>query len=165
MALFNLRTGKPLDGPEAVIVSDLDAMIASPIAFRLHGRVHYLKPVTVKEFFAYANALVSLDKLKTDDKLTDEQLLEMYCRLIQSVCDTVTVEDVKSLTHGQATALIQLIVEHISGKAHADSEQKKKTTPPKIPSPGELLFPASRSKRPTLLQRLVSFFRGVLNIF
>lgn len=130
MGLFNLRTGKVLDGPEAAIVSDLDAMVANPIAFRLHGKVHYLKPVTVKEFFAYANALAGLERLKSDEKLSDEQIVELYSQLIQSVCETVKADDVKLMTHAQATALLQLVIDHITGRAHAPApkqdEQKKK---------------------------------------
>lgn len=126
MSLFNLRTGKVLDGPEAVVVSDLDAMIANPVAFRLHGKVHQMRPVTVKEFFAYANALVGLERLKSDEKLSDEQIVDLYCQLIQAVCDTVSKDDVKAMTHAQATALLQLVVDHITGKAHAPASDDVK---------------------------------------
>lgn len=129
MSLFNLRTGKELDGPDAVIVSDLDAMVANPIAFRLHGKVHQLRPVTVKEFFAYANALLGLERLKSDEKLSDEQIVDIYCQLIQAVCETITRDDVKAMTHPQASALLQLIIEHINGKAHAPEKDEKKKNP------------------------------------
>ena len=50
MSLFNLKTGKPIEMPESQVVSDLDAMVAMPVAFRLHGKVHYIKPISVREF-------------------------------------------------------------------------------------------------------------------
>ena len=127
MGLFNLRTGKQVDGPEAVVVSDLDAMVANPVAFRLHGKVHRMRPITVKEFFAVSNALLSLERLKSDDRLTDEQIIDLYFQIIHSVCDSVTKNDIKSMTHAQAGALIQLIVDHVTGRAHVPipDEQKK----------------------------------------
>lgn len=130
MGLFNIRTKKQVDGPEAVIVSDLDAMVANPIAFRLHGKVHHLRPVTTKEFFAYSNALISLDRLKEDSKISDEEILDTYLRLIQAVCDTIDREDVRKMTHAQAGALIKLIIDHVTGRVHApepatEEEQKK----------------------------------------
>ena len=126
MGLFNLRTGRELDGPEATVVSDLDAMVANPISFRLHGKVHQLRPVTVKEFFAYANALAGLENLKAGNKVSDEGMVELYLKLIKSVCETVSTEDVKSMTHAQATALLQLIVNHVPGRAHVSGDEKKK---------------------------------------
>jgi hypothetical protein len=126
MGLFNLRTGKPVDGPEATIVSDLDAMVANPIAFRLHGKVHHLNPVTVKEFFAYSNALLSIQTLQSKSDLSDEEIVDLYAKLIQSVCTSITKDDVKNLTHAQATALLNLIIEHITGRAHVSEDEKKK---------------------------------------
>jgi len=126
VGLFNLRTGRKLDGPEAVVVSDLDAMIAQPIAFRLHGKIHHLNPITVKEFFAYSNALLSVEKLKEQKVLSDEEMVGLYYGLIHSVCDTITKEDIKDMTHAQAAALLELVVKHVTGRAHAPEPDQKK---------------------------------------
>lgn len=125
MGLFNLRTGKALDGPEAVIVSDLDAMVASPIAFRLHGKVHHLRAVTVKEFFAYTNALLSLERIKENANISDDQIIEIYQGIIGALCESITKDDIKKMTHAQAAALLKLITDHITGKAHAPVDEKK----------------------------------------
>ena len=114
---FNLRTGKAIDGPEAVVVSDLDAMIAQPIAFRLQGKIHHLNPITVKEFFAYSNALLSIERLKEREVLKDEDMVNVYHGVIHSVCDSITKDDIKNMTHAQAAALLKLIIDHVTGKA------------------------------------------------
>jgi uncharacterized protein YkvS len=127
MGLFSLKTGKAVDGPEVQVISDLDAMVAERVAFRLHGKVHYIKPISVKEFFAFTNALVSIQALQQTDKVDVDHVVELYHGLIQSVCDTVSRKDVQAMTQAQAGALIQLISDCVTGRAHAknDGDEKK----------------------------------------
>lgn len=131
MALFNLKTGKPVEMPEAQVVSDLDAMIAHPIAFRLHGKIHQIKPISVKEFYAFTNAIASITTLESDNKITTAQVIDLYTRIICSVCDSITRKDVELMTQAQCGALLNLIVEAVTGKAHAESQapsdEKKKS--------------------------------------
>jgi hypothetical protein len=126
MGLFNLRTGKPLDGPEATVVSDLDAMVAAPIAFRLHGKVHHLKPITVKEFFAYSNAMLSLQRLEDAEKMSADQIIDLYFSLMSSVCESITHHDIKAMTQAQAVALVKLIIDHVTGKTQVGPEPEEK---------------------------------------
>lgn len=125
MNLFNLRSGKQLDGPVAV-VSDLDKMIAEPIAFRLHGKVHKIKPVSVSEFFKYTNALAALTRLKDKDAFTANDILVRYYDLIAAVCDTITYKDVEQMTHAQIAALFSIVIEAVTGKAHASNDEDEK---------------------------------------
>jgi len=126
VGLFSIKTKKQVDGPEAVLVTDLDAMVANPIAFRLHGKIHHLRPVTTKEFFAYSNAILALDRMKDDSKMTDDEILDSYLKLIQAVCSTVTFDDVRSLTHAQASALIKLVIDHVTGRVIETPEPDQK---------------------------------------
>lgn len=130
MALFNLKTGKPVEMPEAQVVSDLDAMIAHPIAFRLHGKIHHIKPISVKEFYAFTNAIASIGSLEKQEKVTTAQVIDLYTRIICSVCESITRKDVEMMTQAQCGALLSLIVEAVTGKAHVEPgqvDEKKKT--------------------------------------
>jgi hypothetical protein len=124
--IFSVKTGKPVDGPDAQVVSDLDAMVAERVAFRLHGKVHYINPISVKEFFAYTNALVQIQALEKVDSVDANHVVDLYCALIQSVCQTVSRQDVKEMTQAQAGALIQLISDCVTGRAHAKNSDEKK---------------------------------------
>lgn len=163
MSIFSLRTGKPLEQPQAQVVSDLDAMVAHPVAFRLHGKVHFIKPITVKEFYAFTNAINSINALEKQEHVTSGQVLEMYEKLICSVCDSVTRKDVENLTQAQCGALLNLIIECVTGKAQVDSvqagaseEKKNSLIPPSL----SLQYPP-----PSRLRKVVSFLAGLLPKF
>lgn len=125
MNLFNLRTGKKLDGPVA-IVSDLDKMISEPIAFRLHGKVHSIKPLSVKEFYKYSNALARLNGLRDKDQVGKDDLIDSYFVLFSSVIDSFTIKDLENMTQVQVSALFQLILDAVRGRAYTDEEEEKK---------------------------------------
>jgi hypothetical protein len=125
MGLFSLKTGKAVDGPEVSVISDLDAMVADRVAFRLHGKVHYIRPISVKEFFAYTNALVAIQSLEKAETIEANHVVELYHGLIKSVCESVTKKDVQDMTQPQVAALIQLVSDCITGKAHVGATEKK----------------------------------------
>lgn len=158
MGLFNLKTGKQLELPETQVVSDLDAMVAHPVAFRLHGKVHSIKPISVKEFYAFTNAVISLQALESAEQLTPSQVIDLYQRLIQSVCETVSRADIEQMTQAQCGALLNLIVECVTGKAQVE---ESKETPAEKKNP---LTPLALSvfPQPTKWQRLRSFLAGLL---
>lgn len=108
----------------ADLVADLDAMVSEAIAFKLHGKQHIVKPISLEEFLKYTNAYSQIWN-STDEKkkLTNEQFIEMYHQLFSSVCDTITVDDIKKMSQAQVGALFQLISDTVTGKAHVD--QKK----------------------------------------
>jgi hypothetical protein len=155
MSLFNLKTGKPIEMPESQVVSDLDAMVAMPVAFRLHGKVHYIKPISVREFYAFTNAMISLQGLEKAEHVTPQQIIELYFNLIRSVCDSVARPDVEKMTQAQCGALLNLIVECVTGKAQvekeAGAEEKKNPLAP----------PSFKYQQPSMWQRLVSTLPGL----
>lgn len=160
MGLFNLKTGKALESPETQVVSDLDAMVAHPVAFRLHGQIHEIRPISVKEFYAFTNAIVSLQGLEKAEHITPTQVVDLYQRLIQSVCDSIERSDIEKMTQAQCGALLNLIMECVTGKAQVDEkvdEEAQKKSPPNQ-APLTLL----ESRQPTRWRRLVSFLAGLL---
>lgn len=108
------------------IVSDLDKMIAEPLAFKLHGRVHKIEPISVKEFYAYSNALARLNVLRDSKSIEKEDLVDAYFELYKSVISTIKLQDVEDMTQAQAAALFQLIIDVVTGRAYAPDEEKKK---------------------------------------
>lgn len=125
MSILNFRSKSSKD---VDIVSDLDALIAKPVAFRFNGKVHAIKPISVVEFYKYANALAALNSLR-DKKCTTEDLVEAYINIFSAVCDTITEKDVNNMTQAQAAALFQLTIDAVYGKAQIDimQDEKKKS--------------------------------------
>lgn len=101
--------------PVSVVV-DLDAIVSNPIAFRWKGRAHEIRPITVKEYFNFTNAKIDFDQTISSDKsLGWESLAIKYYQIISSVCDSITVEDIKDMQHAQVAALYQLVLDKILG--------------------------------------------------
>lgn len=108
------------------VVSDLDAMVASPVPFRVHKKVHYIKPISVIEFYKFTNALAGLQNSKNLESITADDLVELYFELFHSICDTITHEDVARLSSSQLAALLKLAVDSVTGSAQTDDYLKKK---------------------------------------
>ena len=109
------------------LYADLDAIIAEPIYFKLHGKRHKIKPITTKEFLRVSNALSALWDMMDKKEITPIEVIDRYTELIQSVCDTVTRQDVENMEQQQAVGLMQLVMDSMTGKAHSpDYNQKKK---------------------------------------
>lgn len=124
--IFNL---KPTRQDNIPVVSDLDAMISSAVPFRFMGKVHYIKPISVLEFYQYTQALGKLVELKDAEKVTGEELVDHYFNLFKTVCDSITHHDIERMTTSQASALFALTLDCVTGKAQAvQDEEKKKTT-------------------------------------
>lgn len=158
MGLFNLKTVKPVEAPQAQIVSDLDAMVAHSVAFRLHGKVHQINPVSVKEFYAFTNAILTLQSLEKAESISPAQIIDLYQQLIQSVCETIERKDIEAMTQAQCGALLNLIIECVTGKAQAE-EQPAQSAEKKSP---EVTLAVLKSPQPSKWQRLVSFLAGIL---
>ena len=109
----------------AELVADFDAMTTDPVAFKLNGKIHEIKPISTGEFFAYANAYAKLMAMLDEKKLTINpgELIERYFELFYSVCPSITIEDIKNSNNAQVAGLYQLIIDTVTGRTHAD--QKK----------------------------------------
>lgn len=119
MKLWPSRTQKQ----KSDLVADLDALLDESIGFRLHGKDHDIRPISAKEFFKFTNAYARLSELSETKEIPAEKLIEGYYEVFSSVCDTITLEDVKQMSLAQVGALFQLIIETVSGRAQVD--QKK----------------------------------------
>jgi hypothetical protein len=128
--LIKRKQGHTLGVSPGNVISDLDAMVSEPVGFVLHGRTHVIKPITLEEFYKFVNAWTAVLSWKDSEKVGPREYLSGLTALFQSVCDSITPDDVSKLTQAQAGALFSLIVESVTGKAQAaevaGSDQKKK---------------------------------------
>lgn len=106
------------------IVADLDAMIVENVGFKLHGKQHVIRPLTVEQFMLYAVNLSEIYSLKERNDLSASELIDKYYALISSVCSTVKRSDIEEMSQQQVSALFELIVETVTGKVFVE---KKKT--------------------------------------
>lgn len=128
MRIFDFKSRKASAPSGAEPIADLDALIQSPIPFKCLGRIHYLKPVSTQVFFEVTNALARMSTMKdAAGTLGEERLLDLYFGLFSAVCDTLSRNDLKRMSQAQCAALLQLVIDTITGKVHADIEEKKKT--------------------------------------
>lgn len=108
-------------------VCDLDAILAEPVAFRWNGTIHYLKPMQLDEFLKYSNAQSKLmAEVSSETKLDPNTLIQRYHAVISSVCDTISVEDIKSMSQAQVAALYQLVIDLVTGQVVVPGDSKKK---------------------------------------
>ena len=127
MKLINFKPSRSKVLEDVDLVSDLDALIEKPITFRVLGKIHKIKPISTKEFFRVLNSLDRLNRLnRLDGKFTDKDLLDAYVELVGSVCETIGKSEILQMSQAQVIALVQLIIDSISGKTHAEFEKKKK---------------------------------------
>ncbi len=107
------------------VIADLDALIADPVSFKMHGKTHTIKPVTTKEFMQFTNAYALFWEMKDKETVTPDELIDRYFDLISPICDSVKREDIANLTQAQVGALFNLVIEVVTAKAHVDTAQKK----------------------------------------
>lgn len=110
------------------VIADVDAVVASPIGFRLHGKDHKIDPITTEQFLNWSNSLAHLYSLKDKKEVSPEEMIEAYFQIIGSLCKTITKEDIRKCEQAQLAALYGLIFDHCTGRAHVESYQKKKNT-------------------------------------
>lgn len=109
---------------------DFDKMQSAPIKFRLGGKTHTLKPVKVGEFYQLANSIARLQAFAQSDLKSDkEQSITRLHDILASVCDTITVNDLKATEPHVLGLLYQLLMEHATGKFKEETwdVEKKKT--------------------------------------
>ena len=102
---------------------DLDALVTKPIPFRFGGEIHFVKPLDTAAYFTIVNEVAHLDTLRGTNSGRD--LVEGYIRLFAAACDTITPEMVWGMSQPQCIALLNLIMDAVTGRAHADIEKKK----------------------------------------
>jgi len=112
---------------ETEIVADIDAIIAEPIHFRFRGKIHTLKPMVLKEFLKFASAQSQLNQYIKEDahKLNLETMAQAYFKVISSVCDSITIDDVIGAEQVQLAAIYQLILDMVTGQVDLGNPEKK----------------------------------------
>lgn len=114
---------------EPLIVRDLDKLVAEPVSFKLHGKVHVMRPVTVQEFWAFTESMTHIQNLSQKNDVTSGDLVQAYAGIFQSVCPTITAKDVENMTQPQVGALLQFVIDTIKGASQLeDYDLKKKPT-------------------------------------
>lgn len=112
---------------DAQVVSDLDAIIARPVAFRWQGQTHVLEPIDVSMFLQVSEAIAKMEALMRKEGFDLSEAIDTYADVIGSVCKTIGRKELMQMTQAQVGALLQLVYGHVTGKVHADD--KKKTIP------------------------------------
>ncbi len=121
--LWPARTQAQDIGP----ISDLDAIVADPIPFKFKGKVHWLKPIALEDFLRFSNAQAEiLRAAHSETKMSVDELAFKYHRIFSSVCDTITVDDVKCMAQVQIAALYQLIQDMFMGQVDLGDGKKKR---------------------------------------
>lgn len=114
---------------EAEIVSDLDAIVVKPVSILWQGHAHVLKPISTKEFLLATEAMAKMDALsKQGTGVKMEELVDVYAGVIGSVCDTIGKRELMQMSQAQVGALLQTVVDHVTGRIHAP-EKKSPVTP------------------------------------
>lgn len=126
-------------------VTDLDAIVAEPVAFRYKGKIHVLKPIRLDEFLKFTNAQAILMEQIRDDKstMTPRDLAECYHKVIGAVCDTITVDDILSMEQAQVAATYQLIIDLVTGQVKSGDQKKSRQRLPLYESVQPLSSPSA----------------------
>jgi hypothetical protein len=114
----------------SVVLRDFDALVADAVSFKLHGKIHVMNPVTVLEFWKFSESMAQIQLLATQEGVTIDSLTEGYLGIFQSVCPSITLEDVKNMTQPQIGALLQFVVDTIKGASQVEEYQAQKKNPP-----------------------------------
>lgn len=110
------------------LVADLDKLIAEPVPFRWNGSIHFIKPISTKEFLSISEGLATLDKLRRAEQVTAEELLDGYSKVFSAACETIGRKEIEQMTQAQIGALYQLILDTITGKSHGEEKKTLVTT-------------------------------------
>ena len=108
--------------------ADLDALIAEPIYFKIHGKIFEIKPIKTDVFFKFSNKYVEFFGLEKMPNATTDDMVEKYYEMASSVCANITKKDVANMTPAQMGALFQIIIDTVTGRVFSD-EKKKNLTP------------------------------------
>lgn len=106
------------------VVADLDALVDQNVHFKLQGKTHTIKPLTAGEAFIVWQNLSKLEVLKSQDQISFTQVLDFYADLFKSVCPEIQRKHVEEMSQTQCAALLQLILDTVTGKAFSESKKK-----------------------------------------
>jgi len=118
-----LPTRQASQGP----IADLDAIVAEAVPFKFQGRVHFIKPITLREFLKFTQANSEFhQRLSSDGAITSDQLADEYEKVIGSVCDTIKKKHILQMEQAQVAALYQLVIDAVTGQVKTPEDEGKK---------------------------------------
>jgi hypothetical protein len=125
--LFKLTPARQaIPSDDTRVIVDLDRVVNDPVGFRWKGKVHLIKPMDTKTFLKVTNELAGLEALrKKPEKVSQKEILLAYWKVFHAAVGTISWADIQDMTLPQIGILTSQIMECVSGKAYADSAQKK----------------------------------------
>ena len=112
------------DGVE--LIADIDSIVERTLSFKFMNRIHKLKNLDLENFMLWSNAWASMFELKNKET-SEEETLVKYLEVISSMCDSITIDDLKKAERPQIAALFGIVIDHALGKDRVEGYQKKKT--------------------------------------
>ena len=104
------------------VVADLDAMLSEAVGFKLHGKMHVIRPLTVEQFMKLTNKMAEIYDLKNKTGIEPSEIVDLYYSTVSIASKTVTREDISNMNTQQVTALLELIIETITGKIFTEKK-------------------------------------------
>lgn len=126
MKAFSFSRTAPPKNEGAVVVADLDKIVATTVSFRLHGVIRVIKPIGAEQFFRYAEALGNLVQLKERPLADQKAFLCAFFEVVKNVAEPITLEDLEKCTLQQIAALYATILDCVTGKADQGESVEKK---------------------------------------
>jgi hypothetical protein len=110
----------------SIEICDLDALVDTSLSFRLHSNVHKLLPVSNIVFLRFVNGLSKIQQDVNNKQIGAEEFQAEMLSLFQSVCPTITKQDLENNTQAQTAALFSLIIDHVQGRTADDKKKMMK---------------------------------------
>lgn len=109
---------------EVKVIVDLDRLISESVGFMLHGKLRRIKSMTQENFLRVVNELAALDLMRAKSERDPKALHAAYIKLFKQACEPINDEDLNKMTDAQIGALVQNIIECVTGRAQASGEKK-----------------------------------------
>lgn len=105
------------------VLCDLDAVLSHRVTFTFQGKTHALLPITTERFFEFWQQVHEFEKAP---QKTPAEINIAYHKMMSSICETVTPQEVAAMTVVQkATLLKHLVAKVVGNKSLFESIEKK----------------------------------------
>lgn len=101
--------------PVGALIADLDEIVQGKSRIKLHGKFHQVNPILVEEFFALSGAFAKIRAIEEAEKPSLEDLIDGYYSIIFPTIPTIAKDDLRECSHSQLAALLQTVLNHITG--------------------------------------------------
>lgn len=97
---------------DSEVLVDLDLVTTKKATFTLHGKTHALLPVTTEVFLSFWQKVTDFKAIKTLDA---DKITRAYYDAVKTMCESITLDDVKRMTLMQRATLIEALAGKIIG--------------------------------------------------